>query len=358
MEWRELAVEDLDGLRSPLIIDVRSPSEFAAERIPEAINIPLLGDAERVMVGIIYKSEGDLVARRKALSIIAPKIPELIEEILSHKERSRPIVVHCWRGGLRSEAVASVLSIAGIPSYRLRGGYKAWRNMVLKDLAEGRYDFEPIVLYGLTGAGKTELLHELSKRQFQVLDLEALANHRGSTFGGLGLSEQPSQKNFDASLWNQLRSLDRSKPVFIEAESRKIGKLSLPDQILEKIKRGSAILVESSLQARAARITHDYLNACDSTEFALQGALSMLVRLKGALGKSRVEQIGALLNDGAIEEAVQALLAEYYDPLYSKSIKVRSFALTVCNDDTVAAVKALEELARQMTLNRIEPRKS
>lgn len=358
MEWRELAVQDLDGLRNPLIIDVRSPSEFAAERIPEAINIPLLSDAERVMVGIIYKSEGDLVARRKALSIIAPKIPDLIEEIFSHKERSRPIVVHCWRGGLRSEAVASVLSIAGIPSYRLIGGYKAWRNMVLKDLVEGRYDFEAIVLYGLTGAGKTELLHELSKRQFQVLDLEALANHRGSTFGGLGLSEQPSQKNFDASLWNQLRSLDRSKPVFIEAESRKIGKLSLPDQILEKIKRGSAILVESSLQARAARITHDYLNACDSTEFALQGALSMLVRLKGALGKSRVEQIGALLNDGSIEEAVQALLTEYYDPLYSKSIKVRSFALTVCNDDTVAAVKALEELARQMTLNRIEPRKS
>ncbi len=358
MEWRELAAEELDGLRNPLIIDVRSPSEFAAERIPEAINIPLLSDAERVMVGIIYKSEGDLIARRKALSIIAPKIPQLIEEIVSHKEHTRSIVVHCWRGGLRSEAVSSVLSIAGIPSYRLTGGYKAWRNMVLKELVEGRYDFEPIVLYGLTGAGKTELLHELSKREFQVLDLEALANHRGSTFGGLGLAEQPSQKNFEAALWNQLRKFDRSKPVFIEAESRKIGKLSLPDQILEKIKSGPAILVESSLQSRAARITHDYLEACKSTEFALQGVLSMLVRLKGGLGKSRVDRIGGLLNGGSIEEAVQALLAEYYDPLYGKSIKVRTFELIVCNDDSVAAVQALEEWARRVALNKSESCKS
>jgi len=295
-----------------------------------------------------------LIARRKALSLIAPKIPQLIEEILSHKERSRSIVVHCWRGGLRSEAVSSVLSIAGIPSYRLSGGYKAWRNMVLKDLVEGRYDFEPIVLYGLTGAGKTELLHELSERQFQVLDLEALANHRGSTFGGLGLGEQPSQKNFEAALWNQLRKLDTEKPVFIEAESRKVGKLSLPNKILEKIRKGPAVLIESSLQARARRITHDYLSTCQSTELAVQGALSMLARLKEALGKSGVEEIERMLNDGLIEEAVQTLLVQYYDPLYSKSIKGRSFALTVCNDDSVAAVMALEEWAKQLTWDKIE----
>lgn len=349
MEWRELAAADLDGLRNPLIIDVRSPSEFAAERIPEALNVPLLSDAERVVVGKIYKCEGESIARRKALAIIAPKIPELIEEILRHKERTRSIVVHCWRGGLRSEAVSSVLSIAGIPSYRLSGGYKAWRNMVLKDLVEGRYNFTPIVLYGYTGAGKTELLHELSKKQFQVLDLEALANHRGSTFGGLGLGEQPSQKNFDAALWNQLRKLDGSRPVFIEAESRKVGKLSLPDQILEKIKQGPAILIESSLQARAARITNDYLTACQSTEAAVQGALSMLSRLKEALGKSQVEEIGSILKDGLIEEAVQKLLTEYYDPLYNKSIKGRSFELIICNDDSVAAVAALEEFTNRVT---------
>ncbi len=347
MEWRELEAEDLYGLRNPLIIDVRSPSEFAAERIPEAINIPLLSDAERVQIGTVYKCEGDLIARRQALSIIAPKIPEIIEEILNYKERTRAIVVHCWRGGLRSEAVSSVLSIAGIPSYRLSGGYKAWRNMVLKDLVEGRYDFAPIALYGFTGAGKTALLHELSKQQFQVLDLEVIANHRGSTFGGLGLDEQPSQKNFEAELWNQLRMLDRSKPVFIEAESRKLGKLSLPDQILKKIKESPAILVESSLQARATRITHDYLNACKSKEIAIKEALSMLSRLNEALGKSRVEEIKRFLNDGLIELAVQTLLVEYYDPLYSKSLKNRSFKLTICNDNSVEAVMALEEWTKR-----------
>lgn len=349
MEWRELAAEDLDGLRNPLIIDVRSPSEFAAERIPEAINIPLLSDAERDWVGKIYKTEGDLIARRQALTVIAPKIPEIIEEILSHKERARAIVVHCWRGGLRSEAVSSVLSIAGIPSYRLSGGYKAWRNMVLKDLVEGRFDFAPIVLYGFTGAGKTALLHELRERQFQVLDLEAMANHRGSTFGGLGLGEQPSQKNFEAALWNQLKKLDLSKPVFIEAESRKLGKLSLPDQILKKIKESPAILVESSLQARANRITYDYLNACKSTEVAVEGALTMLSRLNEALGKLRVEEIGRNLKEGLIEEAVQALLADYYDPLYSKSIKGRAFKLKIINDNSVEAIMALEEWTKHGT---------
>jgi tRNA 2-selenouridine synthase len=343
MEWRELAAEDLDTLRNPLIIDVRSPSEFAAESIPEALNIPLLTDSERVTIGITYKCEGDLVARRQALAIIAPKIPQIIEEILSHKEHARAIVVHCWRGGLRSEAVSSVLSIAGIPSYRLTGGYKAWRNMVLKDIVEGRFDFAPIVLYGFTGAGKTALLQKLSRRHHQVLDLEAIANHRGSTFGGMGLGEQPSQKNFEAALWNQLKKLDTSKPVFIEAESRKLGKLSLPNQILKKIKESPAILVESSIQARASRIADEYLNACESSEIAVRGAMSMLSRLTEAIGKSRVEEISHALNNGLIEDAVKTLLAEYYDPLYSKSIRGRSFKLTISNDDPVTAVRELEE---------------
>lgn len=343
MEWRELAAEDLDTLRNPLIIDVRSPSEFAAESIPDALNIPLLSDAERVTIGITYKCEGDLVARRHALAIIAPRIPQIIEEIHSHKEHARAIVVHCWRGGLRSEAVSSVLSIAGIPSYRLTGGYKAWRNMVLKDIVDGRFEFAPIVLYGFTGAGKTALLKELSRRHHQVLDLEAIANHRGSTFGGMGLGEQPSQKNFEAALWNQLKRLDASKPVFIEAESRKLGKLSLPNQILKKIKESPAILLESSIQARASRIADEYLNACESSEIAIRGAISMLSRLTEALGKSRVEEISHALNKGLIEEAVKTLLADYYDPLYSKSIRGHTFKLTIANDDSIAAVMALEE---------------
>src|SRR5262249_50005339 len=160
------------------------------------------------------------------------------------------IVIYCWRGGLRSEAVSSVLSIAGLDCFRLTGGYKAWRAQILKDFDSDALAFHPVVLHGLTGVGKTEVLEGLSQQGIQVLNLEALANHRGSVFGGLGLGQQPTQKNFDACLWKQLRELDLSKPVVVEAESRKVGKLSLPPFVHRRIENGPTILVTSSLSAR------------------------------------------------------------------------------------------------------------
>lgn len=348
MEWRELAAEDLYGLRNVLIIDVRSPAEFSEGRLPEAVNLPLLSNVERAEVGTIYKEQGDIRARRRALEIISPKIPGLIDDVLAYRDRSQSIVVHCWRGGLRSEAVSSVLSIAGIPNYRLSGGYKAWRNMVLRELVQDRYKFKPLVLYGLTGAGKTELLQELGGMGCQIVDLEEMANHRGSAFGGLGMGEQPSQKNFEALLWNQLRKLDLEKPVFIEAESRKVGKVSLPDSILDKILEGPAILVEGSFDARAARITEDYLRSYISEEKALRASLSMLDKIKDAVGKIRVQEIADLANQGNIAGAVRILLAEYYDPLYSRAIKKKRFEITVCSDDIKTAAGRLRDWLAQL----------
>jgi tRNA 2-selenouridine synthase len=341
MEWRELAPEDLYGLRNPLIIDVRSPCEFCDGRLPGAVNVPLLSNDERAEVGTIYKEQGDIMARRRALVIIAARIPEIIDQILALKDRSQSIVVHCWRGGLRSEAVASVLSIAGIASYRLSGGYKAWRNMVLRELVQDRFAFQAVVLYGLTGSGKTGLLYELARQGCQVLDLEDLANHRGSAFGGLGLAEQPGQKDFEAALWNRLRTLDLTRPVFLEAESRKVGKLSLPDPIFKRISGGTAVLVESSLEARACRLAEHYLSACASRELALQESLELLDRIKETIGKHRVQEIGTLARDGKIQEAVLILLSDYYDPLYGKSIKTRKFELTVTGDDAGQAALKL-----------------
>lgn len=343
MVWRELSAEDLYGLRNPLIIDVRSPCEFEEERIPEAVNIPLLSNDERALIGTIYKEDGEQSARRQAVGLISPKIPEIIERVLELKEHSQSIVVHCWRGGLRSEAVASVLSIAGVASYRLTGGYKAWRAMVLKDLVQDRFSFEPVVLYGLTGAGKTELLQALSLSGCQVLDLEALANHRGSAFGGLGKAPQPTQKNFEALLWNTMRKFDLSQPVFIEAESRKVGRLSLPDPILAKIRKGKAVLVDASVEARVKRIAEDYLSSSASPEVALDDSLQMLATIYERLGKAFSEEIAELLRKGEIALAVRILLIEYYDPLYGKSIRNKEFALTVASDDLHLTAEDLKQ---------------
>ena len=358
MEWRELAPEDLHGLRNPLIVDVRSPCEFLQGQLPGAKNIPLLSDDERARVGTIYNEQGDIVARHLALEIIAPKIPVLIDDIVALRDRSQTIVVYCWRGGLRSEAVSSVLSIAGMASYRLTGGYKAWRNMVLRELTQDRYAFEPLVLYGLTGSGKTDLLHELSRQECQILDLEAIACHRGSAFGGIGKGCQPVQKNFEAALWAKLRQIDAVRPVFLEAESRKVGRLSLPDSILKRIQHGPAIFVEASPELRVKRLAGEYLNSCASMEVALHDSLLMLDRIKETIGKNRTEEIRLLALAGNIGEAVRALLEHYYDPLYGKSIKNKQFELTVSSDDMQACARKVQDWAQSFAGGsvRLEPR--
>jgi tRNA 2-selenouridine synthase len=339
--WRELAVEQLKAFERALIVDVRSPSEHMAERVPGSINIPLLSDEERAVVGIIYKEQGELVARRHALSLIAPKVSPIIEQILSlQKQHGQQIVIYCWRGGLRSEAVASLLSIAGINCFRLTGGYKAWRRQVLNSFRNDRYGFNAVVLHGLTGVGKTEILQELDRRGLQALDLEALANHRGSAFGGLGLGSQPTQKNFEAVLWQQLQNM---KPgfVFMEAESRKIGRLNLPDLVYKNmIRNGQTILVTSSMEGRVERIAADYLRMNARTRLA--EALALLPNLQERIGRSKVTAISELALKDDVYSVIRVLLTEYYDPLYSKAIeRAGPFELEISGDDPAGAANQI-----------------
>jgi tRNA 2-selenouridine synthase len=343
MTWREIAAPDLKTLRNKIIIDVRSPCEFVAERIPQAVNIPLLTDQERAEVGTVYAQAGEIVARRLGLKFIAPKIPEIVDRIVELKNHNSSLVVHCWRGGLRSEAVASFLSIVGIDCWRLSGGYKAWRNMVLKEFESDPYPCNSVVLQGRTGAGKTDLLNLLEKSGAQILDLEKLAQHRGSLFGELGLSGQPTQKNFEGMLWERMQMVCDA-PLFIEAEGRKIGNLTLPDFIMRRINSGRRILVTSSTDLRVKRIVSAYLP--ESNPELVARAKSILPLLTSRLSKQIVSEIHRLAGQGDFSELVEKLLVQYYDPLYDAKISRQKFALEVCFDNPERCAAQIMEWSR------------
>jgi tRNA 2-selenouridine synthase len=341
MTWRELTPEQLLTFKDPLVIDVRSPGEHESERVLGSVNVPLLDNDERAVVGTCYVQEGEAKARLLALDIISPKLPKLIRTIIAKRKQGQAVVVYCWRGGLRSESVCSFLSIIGIDSWRLKGGYKAWRRMVIDDLAKADYKFKPLILQGLTGVGKTELLLELEKLGVSVLDLEGIANHRGSVFGGMGLGEQPTQKNFDAALWDKLRSFG-DETVVLEAESRNIGKLAVPDFILAHIADGKKVLVTASIEMRAQRLVADYIRVDDQA--TRNNLVSVLELLKERLGKQRVTELKELAESGQLSELASALLLEYYDPLYNRHVqKYEPYDLVVSGDDCALAAKQIAD---------------
>ncbi len=339
MSWREITVERLLTLKEALLIDVRSPCEHASERIPGSINIPLLTDEERAIVGTLYAEQGEVAARILALRIISPKIPEIVDAVLEVRGKGVSVVIHCWRGGLRSEAVASFLSVVGVDCWRLTGGYKAWRKHVLQDFSTDGYRFTAIVLHGRTGTGKTEILKHLQKSDFHILDLESLCHHRGSIFGGFGMAEQPTQKNFEGLLWQSLRNFE-CQPVFLEAESRRVGKLALPDFLLHKIESGRRILVTGSLPRRIKRLTGDYASIVNGDDW--QRALQALELLKENLGKANLLKIKEYAQTGNVDAIVEALLVTHYDPLYDRHIsKCSPYELTVDGDDPLKAADTI-----------------
>jgi tRNA 2-selenouridine synthase len=340
MTWRELSPKQLNELKEPLIIDVRSPCEHEEERILSSINVPLLSDGERAHVGTVYAQEGELSAKRLALKYISPKIPDIVDSIFAMRTHGQSLVIHCWRGGLRSEAVASFLSVVGLDCFRLTGGYKAWRKEVIEYLEVTEWSFAVVALQGLTGVGKTEVLKELAASGANVIDLEGLANHRGSAFGGIGLGKQPTQKNFEAAIYDRLRFIDGGT-VFMEAEGRKIGSLNLPKRLLSLINTQPKILVTGSMEARKARLVEEY---AQQAGIARQHALDSLNKLKERLGGQTITELRELAEEGKLEEIAERLLVAYYDPLYGKHIEQAApYILTVLGDNPAQAASQIRQ---------------
>jgi len=298
--------------RGALFIDVRSPSEFAEATIPGAVNVPIFDDAERAAVGTVYKQEGKAAARRLGVKLVAPKIPAFVEEVEALLAAGRPPgIVFCWRGGMRSYAMTSFLDLAGLPVRQLSGGHKVFRARVRDFLAAGAWG-RLLVLRGLTGVGKTRLLHLLREKGYPVLDLEGLANHRGSAFGGLGLGSQPNQKSFEAALWDELRRIPPGSWALAEGESPHIGRLVLPKPVYNALQLETTLWINASLAFRSAVILDDY-PARDELKAAF---VRPLKALRERLGAEKVEELLGMLERGEWETLVAELMVRYYDPLY------------------------------------------
>lgn len=299
------------------ILDARSPAEFAEDHLPGAVNWPVLDDEQRRIVGTLYVQTGALEARKVGAAMVARNIADHLDRWIADKPRDWQPLVYCWRGGQRSGSLAWFLDQIGFRTTRLDGGYKAFRAVVRQDLAQwpARYDYR--VLAGRTGSGKTRLLGALAEAGAQVLDLEGLAAHRGSILGGLPDRPQPSQKRFDTLLWSALQTLDAARPVFVESESKKIGRVQLPDALVERLHRHSTVLrVEMPDAARVQLLLQDYGFFAGQPE-RFCALLDGLVALRG---RETVGRWQALARAGQWAEVFGQLMHEHYDPLYRRSM--------------------------------------
>jgi tRNA 2-selenouridine synthase len=329
-------------------IDVRSPAEFALDHIPGAVNWPVLDDAERAEVGTLHAQDSAFAAKQRGAAIVARNIARIVEEECTGRPRDWSPLVYCWRGGKRSGALAHVLNEIGWRAVQLDGGYQTYRRHVVAELAQKPAQFRYVVICGLTGSGKSRLLAALAAAGAQVLDLEGLAQHRGSLLGDLPDAPQPSQKWFDSQLHEALRTLDPARPVFVESESRKIGTVQVPDVLLSRMREARCVRVATPLPLRVALLEDEYAHFLEDVD-ALAARLAHLVPLHG---RKTIERWIGAAQAGAFDSLVQDLLVTHYDPAYTRSIE-RNFprvvdAITVTPHDVAPA--AFAALARELLL--------
>ncbi len=321
------------------VIDVRSDAEFAEDRILGAISLPVLSNEERAHVGTIYKQDSPFRARKIGAAIVARNAAAHIEGPLADKSGDWRPLVYCWRGGQRSGSFASILREIGWRADTVDGGYRSYRRLVASMLYDVPLGLRVILLDGNTGSGKTEVLARLPELGCQVIDLEGLANHRGSLLGGLG--RQPSQKAFESGLAMSLAGLDPNRPLVMEAESSKIGRLLVPPQLFAAMRSAKRIEVAASIEARAKFLSLQYGKEAD----LLVGRVEQLKSIRGA---EAVKHWQGLITEGALEEAARAIVEGHYDPAYAKSRATHGMPASVKVEADALDGPGLNDLARRV----------
>lgn len=325
------------------IIDVRSPAEYAEDHLPGAISLPVLDDDERARVGTIYKQQSPFLARKLGAALVARNAARHLEGPLREMDGGWKPLVYCWRGGQRSGSFASILTQVGWRAETVAGGYKAWRSLVVAEVQDRRVASPVVVLDGNTGSAKTEILARVAARGVQVIDLEGLANHRGSLFGHRA-GGQPSQKAFEGRLALALAGLDPKRPVLVEAESAKIGDVSVPKQMWAAMQAGRRIGLAVPAAARAAYLVRAYADVTTDAE-RLAAVIGLL---RPVHPREVIDGWLAMAAAGQMEPLAADLMRRHYDPRYEKHR-----ARTARAGDTVLEAEALDDAAQERLADRI-----
>lgn len=312
-------LSDLATLPFDQIIDVRSPAEFAQDHIPGAINLPAMSNEERAKVGTIYVQEDPFKARKIGAAIVSRNMAAHLEGPLADKGGSYKPLVYCWRGGQRSGSVAIILKQIGWRADTIEGGYRAYRRLVSKALYEGVMPFPLVVIDGGTGTAKTRLLSHLAEQGAQTLDLEAMAEHRGSLFGPMG-DTQPCQKAFESRLAMGLSKLRLNRPVYVEAESSKIGRLIIPPVLWQAMIVAPNLHLAAPLNARIDHLIADYPNMLSNGE-KLASVLDMLIRYHG---RDKVSEWKSFARDQSFRPLIRGLIETHYDPRYRRISRAKA----------------------------------
>lgn len=328
------------------VIDARSEGEFAEDHLPQAVNWPTLNNEERRDIGTLYKQVNAFEAKKRGAAIAARNIAAHIDREVIDKPKDWKPLAYCWRGGNRSGSLSLILSQIGFRVTLVEGGYKAFRAAVVQDIPRLVSGLEFRVICGTTGSGKTRLLQALAAQGAQVIDLEALANHRSSVLGAIPGLAQPTQKRFDTLVWDALRCLDRTRPVFIESESKKVGNVAVPVSLVEAMRQSPCLNLVLPDAERVALLMEDYDFFVQDVEHFCE-RLQILTEFRG---KVVVEGWKASVRAGNIEPVVQELLTQHYDPVYLQSMR-RNFvqfekAKLIAPDDH--STRAMALLAQQL----------
>ena len=337
---KEISFGESLAIPDAVCIDVRSPAEFEEDHVSGAVNVPLFDNGERREIGTIYRAAGREDAIVRGTEIVGGKLKDIVREILRFGEKN--IIVMCARGGMRSASLASLLDSLGMKVWKITDGYKGYRRHVRERLGALKLPAPPVVLQGLTGAGKTEIIRRIP----HSMDLEDMAGHRSSVFGGID-KIQKTQRRFETLIIERISGLAGAPWILIEGESRKIGNLHIPDELHAAMQESPCIYLDTPIERRVGIIYEEYHAHCDDENIP-----RIVESLTAKLGRNAVDRLIGLYRAGEIQEFIRIMLEKYYDPLYRHSLEKRNYLAVVRNDDTEEATERIIECMENYVLKK------